>query len=190
MTSVVAICNRALQIIGTTDRITALDEGSALSKPCDTAYVVTRDTEQQKYFWKFCKTRVSLAADTVAPSTTEFSTQYTIPADCLRIIHPDEVENDWQIEGTKILTNDDTTGIELHYIKRVEDPALFPPLFVEALACRLAYNICEQITNSTTKQRDAMDRYRETISDARRVDAFWIGKEHKKLPTDPFLYDR
>lgn len=190
MTSVVSICNRGVQIIGDTDRITALDEGSVLAKACQTTYEITRDTEQQKYFWKFCKRRVTLAPDVAAPSTTAFSTQYTIPANCLRVIHPDEDLNDWQLEGNKILTNDDVTSIELHYIARVEDPALFPPLFSESLSCRIAYNICEQVTNSTTKQRDAMDRYREAISDARRVDAFWIGKEHKKLPTDPFLFDR
>jgi hypothetical protein len=189
MSSDVAICNRAGQIIGVTDRITSLSEGSVLSKAYQSAYELTRDTEQQKYFWKFCKTRKSLSPDTAAPETTQYTVQYTIPPDCLRVIHPEE-QHDWQIEGGKILTNDYPDGIELHYIKKVTDPALFPPLFSEALSARLAYNVGEQLTNSTTLTRDAMERYRETISEARRADAFWIGREHRAFPTDSFLLDR
>lgn len=184
MASVVSICNRALQIIGADDRIISITEDSRLARACNSCYDITRDTEQQKYFWRFCEKRVILAPDTDAPAFG-FAKQYTIPSDCLRVMKQQEYGNDWVISGTKIMTDRDPTSIQLRYIARVEDPALFPPLFAEALAARIGMNIAEQITNSSTKFEMAASIYKETVSEARRADAFW--SPQRKPIDDPWV---
>lgn len=172
MTSEVSICNRAIQIIGGDDSIISLTEDSRLARACNAVYETTRDTEQAKYFWKFCKHRVVLAPDVDTP-VFGFAVQYSLPTDLLRVPKPNDYLNDWQFEADKLLTNRDTTFINLIYQRKISDPTKFPALFSEALAARIAFNIGEQITNSSTKAEAAMKLYKETISEARRLDAFW-----------------
>lgn len=184
MASAVQICNLALQKLGAA-RINSLTEDGRNARECNAAYELMRDAELRAHPWNFARARAQLAEDSTAPDFG-FDHQYTLPSDFLRL-HPDSEVDDWQIEGRKILTDDDAP-LEIIYIKRVTDTAQFDALFVVALANRLAMQLCEKITQSNTKKAEALRDYVLSIREARRVNA--IENVATDPPDDPWITAR
>lgn len=175
----VSICNLALQKLGA-KRITSLTEDSNNARQCNACYESVRDQELRKRNWKFAITRATLTPLADAPAF-DFSYAFPVPSDCLRLILPTRSCLDWTLETqddtTVILTNDGNS-INVRYIARITDPTRFDPLFVEALACRIAEQVCEQVTQSNEKKADAQQQYKDAIAGAALVNAF------EKLATD------
>jgi hypothetical protein len=188
-TSVVSICNLALQKLGA-QRITALDEDSNNARDCNACYEQKRDQELRANKWKF-----SICRATLAPSATEpdfdFAYAFPVPTDFLRLLPPNRNALDWTMEshtGTQhILTNDGDT-LEIRYIKRITDPEQFDPLFVEMLACSLALQLSEKITQSNTKKDSIKEDYKRARAEARLINAFEQPTEDD--PEDPWLAAR
>lgn len=57
------------------------------------------------------------------------------------------------------------------------DESEFDPLFVEVLACRIAYSSAEFVTQSNKKKEDALAKYKDAVKEAGQVNAFIIGPE-------------
>jgi hypothetical protein len=165
----VSICNLALQKLGAS-RIASLTENSTEGKACNACYTSMRDAELRAHPWSFAITRVILAPDATAPAF-DYDYAFTKPTGCLRILPPNTRNLDWHYEGNKILTNDGDT-LNLRYVAQITDPAAFDSLFVEALACKLAWHMAEELTQSNTKKAAAVQDYRLVISAARRANAF------------------
>jgi hypothetical protein len=79
--------------------------------------------------------------------------------------------SDWKVEGRKILTNDEAP-LNIRYIARITDSTQYDALFIEALACKMAIEMCEELTQSNTKRELAYKEYINTMRDARRMNAF------------------
>ncbi len=173
MASVVDVCNRALQKLGA-ERIISLTQNSVSARACNLAYEPVRDAELRSHTWNFSIKRASLAADAAAPEYG-FDYQYTLPSDCLRLLPNDYNEgaysSDWKVEGRKILTDEDAP-LEIRYIARITDTTQYDPLFNEALSCKLAMEMCEELTQSNSKRELAYKEYTNTMRDARRMNAF------------------
>ena len=188
-TSNVSICNLALQKLGA-QRIAALDEASKNARECNACFEHLRDTELRSNKWKFALSRATLAP---AATTPEFNYEYAfpLPVDCLRALFPARLGLDWKIENhdgvPSILTNDGDT-LEIRYIKRVTDPTLFDPLFIESLACKIAWHLCEALTQSNSKKDTAERHYVYAMKEARRLNAIEIGVA--KQPVDEWLAAR
>lgn len=174
MASEVDICNRALQKLGA-KRITSLTENTANARACNVAYEPLRDAELSAHPWKFAIERVALAADSSDPAWGR-ARSFQLPSDFLELTndYPEDNLNskDWVIEGQKILT-DDTDPIYVRYIKRVTDTAVFHPLFVEALSAKLAFELCEEITQSNSKKESLRADYDAAIAMAKKRNAFY-----------------
>jgi len=172
-TSNVSIANLALQKLGESP-IVALDENSRNGRAVNACFEALRDKELRAYLWKFAKQRVILAPDSVDPAFM-FNKAFVVPAGFLRVIKPARLDLDWHLENHNgqlaILTNEGDT-LELRYIARITDPTLFDPLFVEMLACKLAWHLCEQLTQSNTKKAAIMEEYKELRAEARKTNAF------------------
>lgn len=172
MASEVEICNRALQKLGAA-RINALSDTTRNARSCNAAYAACRDAELRAHTWNFAIARVQLAADATAPAFGR-TNAFTLPADFLRILPRDPLENlndrDWQIEGRKLLTDEDAP-FDLRYVKQETDPNQFDALFRESLAARLALELCEEITQSNTKKAELKNDYKLAIAEARRTNA-------------------
>ena len=170
MSSVVDICNRALQKLGA-DRITSLTENSVNARECNAAYEILRDAELRAHPWNFAVKRASLAADPTTPDV--YSYQYQLPSDFLRLLSHEEQTNstDYKIEGRYILTNEGAP-YKIRYIGIVTDPNQFDALFSEALSARIAAELCEKITQSNTKIQQAKIDYRDALREARKINAF------------------
>ncbi|SOD41316.1 hypothetical protein [Nitrosovibrio sp. Nv4] len=182
----VSIANLALQKLGAA-RITSLTEDSRNARSINNCYELVRDRELRAHKWNFAVKRTTLAPDATAPDF-DFGYAFTLPSDCLRILPPSRHGLDWKIENhggsAAILTNDGDT-LEILYISSVEDPTVFDPLFVDAFAAKLAWHICEELTQSNQKKADAFNEYKMAIREARQANAFENISED--APEDPWL---
>jgi hypothetical protein len=173
MPSQVDICNRALQKLGA-DRIISLTQNSTSARACNLAYELVRDSELRAHVWNFAIKRTKLASDATAP-VYGYSYAYTLPSDCLRLLPNDHQEGfyskNFKVEGRKILTNE-SAPLEIRYIYRVTDTTQYDATFTEALACKMAMEMCEELTQSNTKRQLAQDEYKATIREARKMNAF------------------
>lgn len=186
MASKVDIANRALQLIGA-KRIVSLSEDSRNARAANAAFEPVKKAELRKHPWGFAVKRAQLAASTTAPLFTR-ANSFPLPADFIRLLPPDPETNfndlDWTIEGRNIITNDGAP-LDVRYIYDVTDPNEFDMLFREALAAKLAEQLCEEITQSNAKKAEATMAYREAIAEAKRANA--IEKVAEKPPEDEWV---
>lgn len=189
MASVVQVANRALTKLGTA-RIISLDDDVKAARSIKSCFEDLRDDELRSRRWSFAIKRTTLAADATAP---EFGFQYayTLPSDFLRLDmvndqYPDvQMDNyigsetvDYVLESGKLLT-DIAAPLKIRYGSVVDNPALWDPNFREALACRIAAEICEDLTQSNPKRELAWKEYDMAIKKAVRTQAI------ERLPVRP-----
>lgn len=170
MASEVSICNSALQKLGGS-AIVSLTEDSVNARECNRCYVDMRDAELRAHVWNFARKRVTLSADSAEPDSDVFSYQFTLPADYLRVVLPQRTNLDWTIEGGKLLTNDGNSLADFVYVRRVTDANLMDPLFRDSLACRIALQICEKVTQSSSKKEGIRQDRKDALREARRINA-------------------
>lgn len=172
MASEVEICNAALQKLGA-KFITSMSDDNKNARQCAGCYERLRDAELRKHPWNFSITRESLAADSPAP-TWGRANSFTLPADYLKLVNPYPEDNsnsrDWVVERGKILT-DESAPLYVRYVAKITDPNLMDPLFRDALAARMAHEMCEAITQSNSKKADAANSYSAAIREAKRSNA-------------------
>lgn len=166
--TVVGICNSALAKIGA-ERISSLAEDNKRARFCNEQYEKIRDEVLSAHPWNFALLRASLAASVTAP-TWGYSTQFLLPTNCLRVVGTEYSDTVYKIEGRYILS-DDEGPFNILYISQVTDPSYFPPLFAEALSCRLAADLAYAIAQSNTLQSAMMAAYEQMIKRARSADA-------------------
>lgn len=197
-TSKTTICNRALTKLGA-DRILDLSDDNKQARSLNAVYDTVLDDELSKYVWSFACARASLAALSTPPAFG-FTAAYALPADYLRIVQVGQfyVIGDlsdyrggpnplYSIEGTSILTNL-PAPLYIRYLFRNIDPMTYAPPFVELMACRLAAEIAEDLTQSNTKRQLAQAEYKEALKDARRLGA--IERAPEKMPDNEWVTGR
>jgi len=183
MASTIDIVNRGLSKLGDM-RITALSDETAAAQLANSIYEVVRDAEIAAHAWLFATARAQLPALADKPAFG-WSWQYELPADCLRLIQaggwPQPVIDNYinrdtstfTIEGRNILTNLGP-ALNIIYLRRETDTSLYPPVFIESLACKLAVEMAESLTGSTNKRQMAWQEYDLTIKKAKRVNAICL----------------
>lgn len=194
----VDIANLALTKLGA-GRITSLADENKQARAVSTVFASLRDAELRSHLWNFAIKRVSLTVLVAAP-VWGFTKLYDLPSDFLRLIQVNEAmpgvsltdyrtygEAEYAIEGSRIACNFDTP-LKLRYVARIGDPEKFDPLFVQALACRITMELCEELTQSNTKIQIAQQAYTLAIREAVRVDA--IESPPEPLPDDSWILSR
>nr|BAR32602.1 tail tubular protein A [uncultured Mediterranean phage uvMED] len=167
MASNVDICNSALNMIGGSN-IISLTEDSRAARVCNQRYEFVRDAVFRAHPWNCLITRTSLAADSDTPAF-EFDYQHTLPADCLRVLRPQDPDTVFKVEGRKIISS--TTPFPMIYTSRVTDPNQYDLLLIESIAARLAADISYALVNSASLSQMLMATYESKLSEARFVDA-------------------
>lgn len=168
MASVVDIANRALDKLGH-GTITSLADNNTTASLCNRTWEFVRDQVLREHPWNFAVKRVTLAPLSAAPDWG-FTYQHQLPSDLLRILEVRDLSTDeYQIEDNKIMADEDT--LYVRYIKQVTDPNEYDALFIDAVASRMAYEMCESLTQSNSKRQLAWEEYMEAMVSARRVDA-------------------
>lgn len=181
--SAVDMCNSSLQKLGAAS-ITNLADDSMEARQCTVAYDSNRRSELRKYKWNFAINRAALAPDAEAPAFG-YTYAFTIPSDCLRVILGNDVDLDWVIEGRKILTNRSNNGVlYLRYIADIVDVPTWDSVFYDIMAIAMAMDMCEALTNSTSKKQALAQEYTQAIETAKRNNAFETMPAES--PDDPY----
>lgn len=183
-TSKVAIANLALQKLGV-KRIESLTQDAPNARSVNACFDAMRDSLLRRYDWSFAIKRESIAADGDYDEWGDWLA-YSKPNDYIRLLRDNESGQvvDWKIEGDFILSFT-ASPLEIRYIARIEDPNKYDASFIEALACMIASQCCEEITGSTAKQKSidaALDR---AIDEGYRTGA--IEKEAAEQPEDDWI---
>lgn len=181
MASVVGICNQALAKLGAT-RIVALTDDTKQARLLNSIYEVKRDAELAANPWTFATKRAQIPASSTAP-VFGWAYSYPLPSDYLAMV---EVGEDYSFydsdsgalfalesdaNGVQCIVTDQSSPLSIRYIYRVTNAGLYPALFVEALACRLAAETCEDLTQSTSKKEAAWAERKQAVREAKRCNA-------------------
>jgi hypothetical protein len=167
MASVVDICNGALNQLGASTILT-LTEDSKNARLCNARYTQIRDSLFRSHLWNCLTKRVELAKDTETPSWG-FSYQFTLPADCLRVVTILNYDYDYKVEGRKILANHGT--LKIQYIARIEDPNEYDELLRETISAALSADIAYAVTSSNPVASNMYKLFQDKLREARFVDA-------------------
>lgn len=176
MASKVSIANRALTKLGA-DRILLLTDDTQQARVMQSMFDDVRDAEIRRHHWKFAIKRASIPA-LVASPVWGYQYQYPVPMDFLGLVQVNQIycrsvrkgTAPWSVEGGNILT-DLAAPLNVRYVARIENYGTYDPLFVEALACKLALEAAESLTQSSSKKQAAMEEYKFALSEAKRLDA-------------------
>ena len=174
--SQVQIVNLALTKLGQ-DRVVAITDDTEAARVMRSMWDMTLDTTLASFPWKFAIKRVELAALADAPLGTEWTLQYTLPDECLRLV---QVGEDWAfynpttplftLEGGVILSNE-PAPLFVRYVQRLTIVGLGPPLFGRVMAMQLAADASEKLTTSNSKFEAAMLALEVAVKEARRQNA-------------------
>lgn len=198
MASVIQVANRALTKLGAA-RIISLDDNNKQARSITNCFEDLRDAELRAHRWQFAIKRASLPASVDAPAYG-FENQFPLPSDFLRLDmiadqYPDTILDnyigtetaEWAIEGNMILTSM-SAPLKIRYGAQIIDPNEWDSLFREALACRIAADICEDLTQSDTKKQAAWAEYKMAINTAIRTGA--IERPPQMPPDDNLIISR
>ena len=167
MASIVDICNGALNQLGASTILT-LTEDSKNARLCNARFTQIRDSVFRSHPWNSLQKRVELAADSDTPAWG-FTSQFTLPADCLRVLTILDFDSDYKIEGRKILT--DNSSMKILYVSRVTDPNEYDELLRETLSAALAADIAYAVTSSNPVAKNMYDLFQQKLKEARFVDS-------------------
>lgn len=168
MTSSVSICSNALLQVGARP-ISSLEEGNDPARLCANLYPQVRDAMLRAHPWNCAVKRVVLAPESTAPAF-DYTSQFAIPGDMLRILSvgEDGYQEDYQIEGNRILAN--TSALYLRYIYRNETESSWDALLVDAVTAEMSARLAYPLTKSATLQQTMVGLARAALQRARTVD--------------------
>lgn len=176
MTERVDIANMALSWIGE-EEITSLDDDLERARQIKINYSAARDATLEAHPWTFAVVRFVPSPNAVAPNFGP-ANAFPIPYGILRVlsVHSDEyfsVTNDkeqvqWVQEENQILCDENV--IYCRGIQRVTEEGRFSPLFVHALAAKLASLVALNLTASAEIQANMFGLYGQFIQQAKSRD--------------------
>ncbi len=178
-TSETEICNSALIKLGV-EPIFSLDDNTKAARLCKRQYPILRDDVLRAHPWNFAIARVELASTGNEP-VFEFSNEFLLPQDMLRILktdlnlQPAIIESPWAIEnnpvtGTKVLVANDSS-VKIMYIRKITDVQKFDANFVETLATRIAADLAYPLVQSVSLAGQMFQLYDQQLRTARSFDA-------------------
>lgn len=190
--------NSALAKLGSSP-VLNFDAENEKARALKARFAPIRDSLLRAYSWTFALRRARLTADATAP-VFGYARSFTMPADSLRLHEVagsyvptggNLVQTDggpsFMIEGRLILT-DLEAPLDIRYVTRDAPPPEWDALFDEALACKLAFELCEKITQSSGKKESALRDLGIAIAEAIRVNA--IESPPEEAVTDSWILSR
>ena len=163
----VKICNLALSWLAG-NLIISLDDEIAEAQLCKANYELSRDAVLEAIAWTFATRRYRLTPEATGPAWG-YAFQFTIPAEIITLLEvtansdtPNGANNlDWRREGNRILCDNSVAYVKAIY--REDDPARYPPNFVQAVAARLATEIAIPLTESVELMQNMEGKYKDRL---------------------------
>ena len=166
MISEVSICNQAIAFIAGS-RITSLQDQSREAEWCNENYPFIRDAVIEERMWTFATDKSASETDDKDGWGQNF--QHRLPEEWLAVYHVFSDQNatvvpKWEREGEFIVT--DAANVFMQGTKRIRDTGKFSNLFVQALAARMAADMCIPFTENTQLQSDLWTLYQAKLAEA------------------------
>ena len=131
-------------------RIVNYDDNNETGTPiiyCRLFYEPTAKALMRSHFWRFARHRVRLSQDANSPAF-QWAYAYLLPADFLRHILIYDGSDlpqgrtyvSYELEGNRLLI--DESEVYMKYIRWVQSPASWDPLFIEIMVLSLAQKLC------------------------------------------------
>ena len=176
MTERVDIANLALGWMGE-DPITSLEDDSERALQMQLNYAAARDATLEAHEWSFAIERFIPGKVDPKPEYG-VTNRFSIPPYIIRVLSVDNGQPedpigsneqlDWVAEGGYILCNEDV--IYCRGIRRITQEGKFSPLFVHALAAKLASLTALVLTGSRDIQANMLGYYAGFIGEAKSRD--------------------
>ena len=163
----VGIANMALTMLGE-EPILALNEDSKPARFCNTNYDNVRKQVLRAGRWN-CATKRATLAQLADDPVWGFTRQFQLPSDFLRLNESQEPKEKWRIQGRKYLT--DLSTVQIAYVFDLEDVTEMDNNLQDAIAAKLAAEICVALTGNRELMRDITAVYRDKLAEARYQDA-------------------
>ena len=190
MASEVTICNLALGWIGG-NLITSLLDPSREAQLCNANYAELRDAVTEEGRWTFAKVYLVYGAITrLDAEALGYGWKYAFPIPneillTLRVFdRPDsERQTRWEKAGNLILTDDKTIYTESW--RQVTNPNEFTATFRQALAARIARDLCLPLTQNKKLWDSMAALYESNLSEALAIDG--MQGRNEKLDKGPLI---
>jgi hypothetical protein len=178
------ICNDTLALLGESQRITAIDDGTPLAKVFLQSWDQAVDEVLADHPWNFAVAREDCPiAAGVVPAGSQYSQAFDKPANCIRWLPWSEDHEDYfdgEEEGDYILSNADAP-LPVRFIKRITNISKWSPGFRAALAAKLAAKNAFAITGQRGMIGEMRDLYQnEVLPKARREDGAATGQRRRR----------
>ena len=151
------IMNKALGMLGANQIKTENDE-TLEAKAAKKMYQSSLDSILAETDWSFAIKRSLLELSEDKQPAWGNGNYFELPADLIKIVDVMNRNVPWKREGNFIFTPASEFG--LVYVARCIDPTYYPSYFIDALAAKLAVEMCYLLTNSTEKTNILIDLYR------------------------------
>jgi len=179
----VEICNSALVKVGA-QRITSLSDTTKAAIICNDQYNRLRKEVLRAHPWNFAIAYVALSATVNTPVWADWTYEFLIPSDVLRILETDlQYTEAWEVgynaDGNKVLFCN-TDNVKIKYVKDITNTTRFDTSFDEALAFRIAADLAYSLVQSQTLQASMFNLYARALAEARSYDA----QEHGPVTVD------
>lgn len=151
--------------------ISNIDEPSTNATYCRTMWDICRNSLMREHAWNFA-TKRAILLQSVTPPIYRYKYAYQLPPNLLRVLtvySDDRVNDDFKIEGTKLLT--DQNNIQIKYIEDITTVAEWDPSFQEVMAAKLRAAIAYSITRSTSQTELSENLFLTKFQRAMQVDA-------------------
>jgi hypothetical protein len=166
--SVVGICSNASLMLGG-KTINDLAEASDRARLASNLFEPVRNYVLRRHPWNCATKRVVLAPDVALPAF-DWSFQYTLPNDFMRLLSVGEEggEASHKIESGKLLC--DENPVYLRYVWRNENPATWDDMLVWAMTMSMKAVFAYPITQSASLEQLVDEALKGVLQQARAVD--------------------
>lgn len=163
----VTICNMALMAAGIPP-ITSFEEINDNAKLCKSFYPVLRDRVLRDHSWSFATSYLELQQMAEKSPDPEYPFVAALPGDLIRVVST-LGDIPFRRIGNKILVKElPATCI---VIRKVEDPNLFDPAFVEALQNLLSAEFVLSASRDIQQAQYFRQEYERKLAIARSIDS-------------------
>ncbi len=180
-TSQTRIYNRALSFIGQ-PRITAPTEDSKAARTCNGVWDEIRDEVLRVFPWR-CVTKRAALSLLVAVPAFGFDHYFQLPTDFLRMVCMEDADTIYEVEGDKLLCDDETAKIK--YVYRETDANKYDSILCSVLAVRLAAEIAFSLAGSVQLGDNLMQKYLAFASLGASIDS--TEESVRKLVSDDWI---
>lgn len=94
---------------------------------------------------------------------------------------------DWNYQSDFFVSTDNGV-IPFRFMADIQDPNQFDPMFIEGFVCRMGIEVCEPLTQSTSKINGLAAQYKQFMSEARLLNAILDGPVYP--PEDSYITTR